>query len=64
MNNPQTRDSIVIDRLGGTVAVANLCKISPQAVSQWRESGIPSARVMFLQLLRPDAFVEKSNEVA
>jgi hypothetical protein len=46
----------LIDAIGGTVATARLCDISPQAVTQWRRSGIPRPRLMYLQLLRPDVF--------
>jgi len=46
----------VIDRLGGTSAVARLCKVQPASVSGWRKQGIPEAREMFLRLARPDAF--------
>lgn len=48
--------SEIIDRLGGTTAVAELCKVKPPSVSEWREKGIPRARLMFLQLARPDVF--------
>ena len=44
----------VIDALGTTTEVARLCRVKPQAVSQWRVSGIPSARLDFLKLARPD----------
>lgn len=55
----------VIDLLGGTNKVAELCEVKPQAVSQWRASGIPPARLMYLKLLRPDVFGqdEKSQAV-
>lgn len=56
-------DSAVIDALGGPTAVAGLCRISSQAVSQWRRTGIPSARRDYLSLLRPQAF-EASSETA
>lgn len=46
--------SKIIDALGGTNAVAELCEVTPQAVSQWREDGIPKARLMFLRVARPD----------
>lgn len=49
-------DSLVIDRLGGATAVAALFGIAPQAVSQWRRSGIPRARRMYLELATPSAF--------
>ncbi|RRU17847.1 Rha family transcriptional regulator [Stenotrophomonas sp. 278] len=52
----KTPDSEVIDRLGGTAAVARLCKVRSPSVSEWRTNGIPPARRQFLELLRPDVF--------
>lgn len=49
------KHSLIIDSLGGTTQVADLCRVSPQAVSKWRREGIPEARLMYLRLLRPDA---------
>lgn len=49
-------DSEIIDELGGTAEVARLCKVSPSAVTQWRENGIPTARRMYLELARPSVF--------
>ena len=49
-------DSAVIDALGGTTATAKICEVEPQAVSQWRASGIPRARLMYLKLAHPKAF--------
>lgn len=53
----------MIERLGGPSEVARLCRIRPQAVSQWKKSGIPDARRDFLQLLRPAAFSANTDEV-
>lgn len=44
----------LIDALGGTCAVAAMCEVTPQAVSQWRTDGIPHARMMYLRVIRPD----------
>lgn len=44
----------IIDELGGTVAVAELCNISSGAVSQWRDAGIPEPRMQFFRVLRKD----------
>ncbi len=49
-------DSKIIDALGGTVKVAEICKVKPPSVSEWRISGIPDARRQFLELLRPEVF--------
>lgn len=46
----------IIDALGGTAEVARLCQVKPPSVSQWRESGIPAARLMYLKAVRPDVF--------
>jgi len=60
----------IIDALGGTVAVAKLCNVTPQAVSQWfgtdpqsgDEREIPSARLMYLKVIRPDVFARIEAE--
>lgn len=49
-------DSDLIDKLGGPTVVAKLLEVTPQAVSQWRDKGIPRARMMYLRLVRPDLF--------
>lgn len=48
--------SEIIDRLGGTVAVARLCEVEPPSVSEWRHRGIPRARLMYLKLAKPEVF--------
>ena len=55
-------DSALIDRLGGTCAVAELCAVKPPSVSVWRKTGIPKARLMFLQLARPEAFGARRSQ--
>lgn len=46
----------VIDRLGGTTAVARICECKPPSVHQWRIDGIPKPRLQFLRLAYPHAF--------
>lgn len=46
----------VIDRLGGTSAVARLCECKPPSVHEWRINGIPKPRLQFLRLAHPEAF--------
>lgn len=53
--------NVVIDRLGGTGAVARICEISPASVSGWRENGIPKPRVQFLRAVYPEAFLPVMN---
>lgn len=48
--------SEIIDALGGTFRVAELCEVKPPSVSDWRKHGIPRARLMFLRVARPDVF--------
>ncbi|OJA74500.1 hypothetical protein BGV72_24410 [Burkholderia ubonensis] len=45
---------LIIDGLGGTKSVAELCQCTDSAVSQWRHDGVPRARLSFLRLARPD----------
>ena len=54
-------DEQVIDALGGTSAVAVICEVSQPAVSQWKVQGIPRARRMYLELLRPDVFKQSAT---
>lgn len=44
----------IIERLGGTQAVAVLFGIKPPSVSQWKRDGIPKARMQYIALARPD----------
>lgn len=46
----------IIDALGGTGKVAELCEVTPGGVSIWRKEGIPRARLMYLKLKRPKEF--------
>jgi hypothetical protein len=48
--------SLLIDELGGTIAVARLCRVSSPAVSKWRREGIPLARLLYLRVARPREF--------
>jgi hypothetical protein len=58
---PRMTASTIIERLGGTKVVAQLCDISQQAVSQWRTKGIPKAQRNYLRAIRPDAFQDASS---
>ena len=54
----------VIDALGGTAAVARLCNVRSPSVSEWRRTGIPAARVQYLQLAVPRAFDDADDAEA
>ena len=41
--------SKIIDTYGGTTAVAKACGLRPQAVSRWRQFGIPKAWMKFIE---------------
>lgn len=57
-------DSQIIDALGGSAAVADLCDISLPAISQWKHNGIPQARRDYLAELRPDLFPREAARKA
>lgn len=44
----------VIDALDGTTAVADLFGIEAPSVSNWKRKGIPPARLMYLELAKPE----------
>ena len=46
----------VIDALGGTSKVAELCDVTDSAVSQWRVNGIPKYQLRFLRVAKPNVF--------
>jgi len=46
----------IIDAMGGTSKVADVFGITTGAVSQWREDGIPEARLFSIKLLNPKLF--------
>lgn len=56
--------SRLIDLLGGTVETAKLAEVTPAAVSQWRRTGIPKARLMYLRLARPEIFASPVDDGA
>lgn len=64
MKRPAHPASTVIDELGGTKKVADLCEVTLAAVSQWRtaKTGIPKDKLKILQLLRPDVFEKLDAE--
>lgn len=41
--------SQIIDDLGGTSAVAEMCHVRPASVSEWRSRGIPADRAPFIE---------------
>lgn len=47
-----THAAAVIDKLGGTAAVAKLFRIRQPSVCKWRNAGIPKARIMYLEVAR------------
>ena len=53
----------IIELLGGTGAVADLCDIKPPSVSGWKRNGIPKAQMNYLRAIRPDVFNEVHNEL-
>jgi hypothetical protein len=55
-------DSDLIDLLGGTSRVAELFDVQPPSVSGWRTTGLPKARRMHLQAIRPDLFPPQSPQ--
>lgn len=54
--NEKHPDSDLIDQLGGTTEAAKFFDVSAPSISEWRRTGLPKARMMYLQLARPDLF--------
>lgn len=52
----------LIEKLGGTTAVAKIFGISPAAVSKWKRQGIPAGRMMYLEVKYPKIVKAFKNE--
>ncbi len=52
------KDENLIDRLGGTSKVAEMCEVTTGAVSQWRKNGIPGYRLQYFKAARPELFTD------
>ena len=53
-----SNDTELIAKLGGVTKVAAICRVTPSAVSQWQNDGIPDARRQLLELMFPEVFAE------
>jgi hypothetical protein len=45
-----------IDLLGGTAAAARFFEVRQPTISEWRKTGFPRARLMYLRAVRPDIY--------
>lgn len=50
--------NFIIFSLGGTAAAAKFFEVTRGAVSQWRNTGIPRARLMYLRAKKPKVYKE------
>ena len=48
MQKPKISENTILELLGGTKKVSELCGTSEPAVSQWRKNGIPRSQLVFL----------------
>ena len=56
-----TKEAEIIEKMGGTTAVAELLGMTTQNVSRWKRHGFPKAWRRVLQHERPDLF-KKHNK--
>lgn len=50
-----TQATTVVERLGDTAEVARMFEVRMPSVSEWKKSGIPKARMMFIKAVHPEA---------
>lgn len=55
-------DNELIDKLGGTSKAAAFFEVSAPSISEWRKTGLPRARRMYLQAVRPDLVPKSAAE--
>lgn len=53
----------IIDKLGGTYAVARICDIKPPSVCKWRHKGISRGHLKYLRLRFPVEFAEVERDM-
>lgn len=61
-NNDAKEAQRVIENLGGTLAVAELCEIRGPSVSEWKRNGLPKGWRAFLFLKHPEAFEARTRK--
>lgn len=64
LNEKQIEANRIIDAMDGTSSVAEIFSITTGAVSQWRDDGIPDARMFSIKLMRPDLFKKNIKKAA
>ena len=56
--------SELIDAIGGTSKVADICGLTTGAISQWRTKGIPKPWLKFFAKAYPKAFKQAQSKKA
>ena len=59
-----THATTVVERLGDTAEVARMFEVRMPSVSDWKKSGIPKARMMFIKAVRPDVLADIDIDAA
>jgi hypothetical protein len=54
----------IIDALGGTNKVAEICDLTAGAISQWRNNGIPPGWLAYLKSAYPKVFSGQKEKAA
>ena len=60
---PMTKltDAEIIERLGGTTAVARMFDVKPPSISGWKKHGIPPCCRKLLMKEHPEVFEQEGN---
>lgn len=53
--------SLIIDAFGGTNRLARICNSTSASVANWRKTGIPAWRELYLRQLAPQLFSGKAH---
>jgi len=51
-----------INLLGGTTAAARFFEVRPPTISEWRKTGFPRAREMYLRAVRMDIYLASGGK--
>ena len=51
-----TKEADIVEKMGGTTAVAKMYGMTTQNVSRWKRHGFPKSWLRVIKLERPDLF--------
>ena len=58
----QDTAELLIEEMGGTVKVAQICQITPASVSGWKKHGVPIGWQKYFSIAFPEVWAKISSQ--